>query len=125
MAPAGHHHLPTTTAVHNASQCAECARNNGCNGNGNDHDSGRSGDDPTSSSSCKKARKSPAASKRYQHIRLRRFKEDTMEVDANANEVIDVLGSKCTGAASEQLTDRSRHNRGATTMAGGFCCYIL
>lgn len=30
----------------------------------------------------------------YNHVRVRRYKDDTMEVDANDNHVIDVHGSK-------------------------------
>lgn len=35
-----------------------------------------------------------AAQVAYKHVRVRRYKEDTMEVDVNANNVIDVHGSK-------------------------------
>lgn len=35
-----------------------------------------------------------AANVAYKHVRVRRYKDDTMEVDVNANNVIDVHGSK-------------------------------
>lgn len=44
---------------------------------------------------CLSEKAVPAAAQvAYKHVRVRRYKEDTMEVDVNANNVIDVHGSK-------------------------------
>lgn len=76
MAPAGHR-LKTTK--HGCKQCLnEKAVAAAANHKNNNHNNNQNNNNNFA----------------YKHVRVRRYKDDTMEVDSNANNVIDVHGSK-------------------------------